>query len=75
MKQQIPDPGFRVATGPVKFGNDWCGYFYRGDETLAEDMRRWARLLRNEETCDREMQLTIADRLDREADKIDECQE
>jgi hypothetical protein len=75
MKQQIPNPGFRVSTGPVKFGSDWCGYFYRGDEIPDELLKGVARLLRKAWTCDRETQLGIADRLDREADKLEECLE
>jgi hypothetical protein len=70
-RQQIPNPGFRVATGPVKFGDDWCGYFFRGDEIPTELLRGIARLLRGE--CDEELKLGIAERLDREADKLEEC--
>ena len=29
---RIPDPGARVSTGPVQFGDDWPGVFIRGDE-------------------------------------------
>jgi hypothetical protein len=75
MKQLIPNPGFRVATGPVKFGDDWCGYFFRGDEIPTELLRGIARLLRGTWDCEREIKIGIADRLDREADKLEECLE
>lgn len=31
---EIPDPGFRVDSGPLKFGDDWPGIFMRGDHAL-----------------------------------------
>ena len=32
---KLSDPGFRVETGPVQFGQDWPGLFIRGDEAAA----------------------------------------
>lgn len=29
--RELPDPGKRVETGTVQFGNDWPGTFIRGD--------------------------------------------
>lgn len=42
--QRVPDPGFRVDTGPLKFGGDWCGYFMRGDNAgiFSDYLRRAA---------------------------------
>ena len=33
--RQFPDPGERVETGPVQFGDDWPGVFIRGDNAMA----------------------------------------
>lgn len=30
----LPDQIPRVETGPVKFGDDWCGTFVRGDDSF-----------------------------------------
>ena len=30
---QQAQAGYRVSTGPIKFDDDWPGYFFRGDET------------------------------------------
>lgn len=32
---RIPDPGFRVESGPLKFGSDWAGLFVRGDNAAS----------------------------------------
>lgn len=29
-----PEDGQRVETGPVRFGDDWAGFFVRGDGTF-----------------------------------------
>lgn len=34
--QQIPGNGKRVDSGPLKIGEDWCGYFFRGDHAARE---------------------------------------
>lgn len=31
-KLPAPEDGKRVETGPVQFGDDWPGYFFRGDD-------------------------------------------
>lgn len=32
--QKLPQADYRVDTGPLQIGNDWPGYFFRGDETF-----------------------------------------
>lgn len=34
----MPDGVDRVETGPIKFGDDWAGYFIRGDNAFAASM-------------------------------------
>ena len=34
-RQEIPEPGFRVNSGVVRFGADWPGIFFRGDHAGA----------------------------------------
>ena len=31
----LPDHKGRMPTGPVQFGDDWPGYFFRGDDAFA----------------------------------------
>ena len=40
MIQKLPAPEdiSRVETGPVQFGDDWPGYFMRGDNAFALSM-------------------------------------
>lgn len=33
MIKQLPPSDSRMDTGPIRFGDDWPGYFFRGDET------------------------------------------
>ena len=33
-EKTITEPTARIATGPLKFGDDWPGVFIRGDEAL-----------------------------------------
>lgn len=32
--QKQPDQEHRIETGPLKFGDDWCGVFIRGDNAF-----------------------------------------
>lgn len=32
--RQLPAQDRRVETGPVRFGDDWCGLFIRGDNAM-----------------------------------------
>lgn len=33
--ENLPAQPARVETGPLQFGDDWPGYFIRGDEAIA----------------------------------------
>lgn len=65
--QKVPNPGFRVSSGPVKFGDDWCGYFYRGDELPTELLS----YLRDYYAPDQ----ALKGRITREIDRLNECKE
>lgn len=47
MIQKISDPGRRIDTGVVQFGEDWPGTFVRGDNSagIADLTRGLARML------------------------------
>lgn len=32
--RRVEYTGSRIETGPVKFGDDWTGFFIRGDEAI-----------------------------------------
>lgn len=46
--QKVPDPGFRVDSGPLQFGDDWPGVFFRGDDAgpKADIFNALARVMR-----------------------------
>ena len=71
--QKIPDPGFRVSTGPLKFGDDWCGYFYRGDELPKDGWRVVIALV--DGAIPLELYEGIRARALCELAELDECQE
>ena len=54
--------GKRVETGPIKFGDDWAGFFFRGDDAFT-----WATFLYK---ADGERLKRVANRL---ADELMKC--
>ena len=48
--KRLPPQKPRIETGPVKFGDDWCGMFFRGDNCAghADRLNIVARGIENE---------------------------
>lgn len=65
--QRFPPLPSRINTGPVKFGDDWPGYFYRGDEVM--QLIQLLEYIAREENCDE----ALTNRLMREANRLREC--
>lgn len=64
MRTRLPAQAERVETGVVQFGNDWPGYFIRGDGAIAlagEIEAFVAAVLRDEVPIPPEVVATFAD--------------
>lgn len=72
----MPEGMTRVETGPIRFGEDWAGYFLRGDNAmgLAQEASMLEFLADNPEQCTRmRVQLTVlARRLRRIGKEVEE---
>lgn len=64
----------RAETGPLQLGNDWTGYFFRGDEALwlASDLRNIADAL---DRGDKAVTPVTPDWMRRLATKLEACKQ